>query len=379
VLDRWIHGAIRIRLPDGRVLSAGRGDHPARVEIRDHRFLMRILSRGELGAGESFVAGEWDSPDLVHTLRLFLRNLAAVDLDSSPLTRIARIPALIRHRLRANDRAGSRRNIHAHYDLGNDFYRLFLGDTWVYSCGLWRDGAGDLDAAQNAKLERICGLLDLDRGDHLLEIGCGWGSLAMWAARTRGCRVTAITVSSEQRELARARVRDAGLDDLVDIQFCDYRDLDGRFDKIASIEMIEAVGHQYLPAFFSTCAARLRPGGLLALQSILMPDHKFEAYRRSIDWTQTYIFPGSLIPSLGALASAWSRAGFGLESFSEIGTDYAPTLAVWRERFVASLPQVHALGFDEPFVRLWTLYLSFSEAAFAERSLGDGHVLLRRM
>jgi cyclopropane-fatty-acyl-phospholipid synthase len=200
----------------------------------------------------------------------------------------------------------------------------------------------------------------------------------MWAARTRGCRVTGITVSAEQLDLARQRVREAGVDDRVDIRFCDYRDLDGAYDKIASIEMIEAVGYHYLQPFFASCAARLAPGGLLAIQSILMPDHKFEAYRRSIDWTQTYIFPGSLIPSMGALVDAWSRSGFDLLRFEEFGTDYAPTLAAWRARFVAALPAVRALGFDEPFIRLWTLYLSFSEAAFAERSIGDGHLLLRR-
>jgi cyclopropane-fatty-acyl-phospholipid synthase len=230
--------------------------------------------------------------------------------------------------------------------------------------------------AQRAKLDRLCDLLALSPDDHLLEIGCGWGGMAIHAARTRGCRVTAITVSRAQHQLARARVAAAGLADRVDIQYRDYRELDGTYDKIVSIEMLEAVGYDYLPQYFAIAAGLLRPGGRFALQSITMPEPRFEAYRHRVDWMQTYIFPGSLIPSLGTIARAAAPAGFRIDRGDDIGLSYVPTLRHWRDRFVAALPAVTALGFDEPFVRTWLLYLAFSEAAFAERTLGDHQLLL---
>jgi cyclopropane-fatty-acyl-phospholipid synthase len=233
--------------------------------------------------------------------------------------------------------------------------------------------APSLAAAQERKLERLCRLLALAPRDHLLEIGCGWGGMAMYAARTRGCRVTAITVSREQFELASARVAEAGLSDRVTIAYRDYRELTGSFDKIVSIEMLEAVGYEFLPRYFATCARVLAPGGRLAVQSITMPDDRFDAYRRRVDWMQAYIFPGTLIPSLGAIRAASPMLQ--LADVYDIGPSYAPTLAAWRERFVAQLPAVRALGFDEPFIRTWLLYLMFSEAAFAERTLGDHQLL----
>ena len=380
LLRRWRFGALELRFADGRVISAGDPDAEERgvVLIHDRTFLARVILRGEMGAGESFVAGEWSSPNLVQTLSLFLRNLDELDIENV-VTKLARIPSRIRHRLRANNRLGSESNIHAHYDLGNDFYRLFLGESWAYSCGYWRAGATTLEEAQEAKVDRLIhDLLKLDSGDHLLEIGCGWGSLALRAAQTTGCRVTAITVSREQFDLAQSRVRAAGLEDLIDLRFCDYRDVDGQFTKVVSVEMIEAVGYEFLGEFFQVCADRLVPGGLLALQSITMPEYKFDEYRRSIDWTQLYIFPGSLIPSVGALSAAWSDARLNLEVLDDIGTDYAQTLAEWNRRFHLSLSEVRELGFDDQFIRLWNLYLSFSEAAFAERSLSDAHLLLRK-
>jgi cyclopropane-fatty-acyl-phospholipid synthase len=379
VLRRWRTGAIEVALPEGRILRGGEeGAAAARLEIRDRHFVARLLLRGELGAGESYVAGEWDSPDLVCLLRGFLRNLDALAIDDG-LSRVARWPARIRHRLRDNSRRGSRSNVRAHYDLGNDLYALFLDPSWSYSCALWQGGARTLEEAQQAKLERLGDWLDLGPADHLLEIGCGWGGLAMWAARSRGCRVTGITLSREQLELARRRVAEAGLADRIELRLADYRELEGRFDKIVSIEMIEAVGDRHLPGFFATCAARLAPGGAMALQSILMPEHKVARYRRGIDWTQIYIFPGSFIPSLGTLSRAWSGAGFALERFEDIGPDYAPTAAAWRARLLGAADRLRPLGFDERFLRTWNLYLAFSEAAFAERSLGDGQLLLRRI
>ncbi|MEO8554365.1 MAG: cyclopropane-fatty-acyl-phospholipid synthase family protein, partial [Kofleriaceae bacterium] len=267
-------------------------------------------------------------------------------------------------------------NIHAHYDLGNAFYRLFLDpEAMSYSCGLFAGGS-ELGAAQHAKHERLCELLELNASDHLLEIGCGWGGMAIHAARTRRCRVTAITVSREQHELATARVAAAGLSSRISIEYRDYRDVTGTFSKIVSIEMLEAVGHEFLPGYFATLARVLAPGGRIALQSITMPDDRFEAYRRRVDWMQTYIFPGSCIPSLARLRAAMVPSGLAIARADDIGPDYAPTLRAWRDRFVAELPAVRALGFDEPFIRTWLLYLAFSEAAFAERTLANHQLVV---
>jgi cyclopropane-fatty-acyl-phospholipid synthase len=376
----WQGGALELELPTGELVRLGGdatdgarvGGGPApRVRVHDDRLFLRLMLRGEMGAGEAFVAGEWSSEDVVGVVRAVLRATGARGLDS-PLTRLAQLPALARHRRAANTRTGSERNVHAHYDLGNAFYRLFLDEqTLAYSCAMYP--APSLAAAQERKLERLCGLLALAPRDHLLEIGCGWGGMAMYAARTRGCRVTAITVSREQFELASARVADAGLSDRVTIAYRDYRELTGSFDKIVSIEMLEAVGYEFLPRYFATCARVLAPGGRLAVQSITMPDDRFDAYRRRVDWMQTYIFPGTLIPSLGAIRAASPMLQ--LADVCDIGPSYAPTLAAWRARFVAQLPAVRALGFDEPFIRTWLLYLMFSEAAFAERTLGDHQLL----
>jgi cyclopropane-fatty-acyl-phospholipid synthase len=369
-------GRLQLVLPTGQAVQlGGEGQPTATAYVHDDRVFLRLLLRGEMGAGESYVAGEWSSDDLVGVIRLFLRATNARGLES-PITRAAQLPALVRHRRAANTRHGSERNIHAHYDLGNEFYRLFLDDdTLAYSCALWSSATCSLADAQRAKLDRLCDWLALEPRDHLLEIGCGWGGMALHAAATRGCRVTAITISREQHELASRRVAEAGLADRVTIEYRDYRRLDGRFDKIVSIEMLEAVGYEYLPRYFEICARVLAPGGRLAVQTITMPDDRFDAYRRRVDWMQTYIFPGSLIPSLAAIRAA-SR-DLALVRCEDIGPDYVPTLREWRARFLghAASGRVRALGFDEPFVRTWLLYLAFSEAAFGERTLGDHQLL----
>ena len=380
---RWAAGPLDLILPSGQRTRIGPpGPAEACVRIHDDRAFLRVVLRGEMGGGEAFVAGEWSSDDLVGVLRLVLRATGGRGVES-PLTHLTRLPSLIRHRRAANTLRGSRRNVHAHYDLGNAFYQLFLDpETLAYSCAYFPRPAMSLADGQRAKHERLCELLALSPHDHLLEIGCGWGGMAIHAARTRGCRVTAITVSRQQRELATARVAAAGLADRVDIQYRDYRELDraapGRYDKLVSIEMLEAVGYEYLPAYFAIAARLLRPGGRFALQSITMPDARFAAYRRRVDWMQTYVFPGSLIPSLGAITAAAGPAGLQIERTDDIGPDYAATLAAWRARFLAALPAVTALGFDPPFLRTWLMYLAFSEAAFAERTLGDHQLLLTR-
>jgi cyclopropane-fatty-acyl-phospholipid synthase len=377
----WSAEPIDLLLPGGQRVQLGNGRPVHTAVVHDDRLFLRLLLRGELGAGEAYVAGEWSADDLVGVLRLFLRATGARGLGiESPVTWLAQLPALVRHRRAANTRLGSRRNIGAHYDLGNDFYRLFLdADTLAYSCAIWPHAGATLVDAQRAKLDRLCDWLALSPRDHLLEIGCGWGGLAIHAARTRGCRVTAVTISREQHHLASERVAAAGLADRVQIQLRDYRDLDdgARYDKIASVEMLEAVGYEYLPRYFGICARVLVPGGRFALQTITMPDDRFATYRRRVDWMQTYIFPGSLIPSLGAIAAAAAPAGFTIAAATDIGLDYVPTLQAWRARFLANVAsgRVRALGFDDVFVRTWLLYLAFSEAAFAEQTLGDHQLL----
>ena len=373
----WRGPGLELVLPSGEQFQLGGGPVVARAAIHDDRMFLRMLMRGEMGAGEAFVAGEWSSDDLVTTLRAFILGTSARGFES-PITRLAQLPALVRHRRAANSRTGSERNIHAHYDLGNAFYQLFLDpETLSYSCGLFA-GTTSLAAAQHAKHERLCDLLALDANDHLLEIGCGWGGMAIHAARTRGCRGSAITGSREQHSLATARVAAAGLADRVSVVYRDYREPHGTFSKIVSIEMLEAVGYEFLPGYFASLARALAPGGRIAVQTITMPDDRFAAYRTRVDWMQTYIFPGSCIPSLAALRTALARSGLAITRADDIGPDYAPTLRSWRERFVAELPAVRALGFDEPFIRTWLLYLAFSEAAFAERTLGDHQIVLER-
>lgn len=371
----WRGGRLEIVLPSGEIARLGADDAPAiRARVHDDRLWLRMMLRGEMGAAESYVAGEWSSDDLPGVLRLFLRATEARGFES-PLTRLAQLPALARHRRAANTPAGSARNVHAHYDLGNAFYGLFLdAETMAYSCAIYDTPGVSLADAQRAKLERMCALLELSPRHHLLEIGCGWGGLAIHAASTRGCKVTAITVSREQHDLARARVHAAGLADRVDVQLRDYRDLRGTYDHIASVEMLEAVGYEYMPGFFATCLRALAPGGRLALQTITMPDDRFDDYRTQVDWMQTYIFPGACIPSLAAIRGA--AAGFRIADARDIGPDYAPTLREWRARFVAELPAVRRLGFDDAFIRTWLLYLAFSEASFAEGTLGDHQLLL---
>jgi cyclopropane-fatty-acyl-phospholipid synthase len=377
VADRRPDGRLDIRLPDGYVVALGNGARPqATITVHDDRAFVRMMARGELGAGEAFTAREWDADDLPAALRWFLRATQARGVESS-LSSVLRMPTLWRHHRAHNDRSGSTRNIAAHYDLGNDFYRTFLDEQMVYSCAMWR-GATSLAQAQHHKLEHLCRLADLQSGDHVLEIGCGWGALAIHAARTRGCRVTAITASPAQLAVARARAQAEGLADRVRFELCDYRDIDGTYDAVLSCEMLEAVGYQYLPRYFSVVAARLRAGRRAVIQTITMPDDRFDQYRRSVDWMQTYIFPGSLIPSLSAITGAMIGTGLTITEREDIGPDYAFTLAAWRSRFVAALPTVKALGFDDSFVRAWLLYLGFSEAAFAERTLADHQLVLTR-
>jgi cyclopropane-fatty-acyl-phospholipid synthase len=372
-LDHVEHGALELRLPGGRVYRAGTGD-PIVVTVTSNEVFRRLARSPGLGFGESYAAGNWHTDDLPGLIALVVRNLETWRAGS-------RLARLDRHRPHLSPRQGLRKaraNIQYHYDLGNDLYRLFLDESMTYSCALWQEG-DTLERAQERKLRAICEKLRLRPGDHVLEIGCGWGSFALLAAGEYGARVTGVTLSQQQFELARERVAAAGLADRVEIRLQDYRTLEGQFSKIASIEMLEAIGCAQYPTFFAACDRLLAPGGLAAIQAIGMPDQLFERYRRKEDWIQRYIFPGALLPSLEALQTAMSRGSrLMVVGLDEIGPHYADTLRVWRERFFGSLPAVRALGFDDRFVRTWDFYLASCEALFRTRAIRDMQLVLGR-
>ena len=351
----------------------------AEVRVHDPAFYADLAFGGSVGAGESYMLGHWSTADLTGVMRLLLRNREALDAMEGGLSRFSAPLRLAAHWLHRNTRAGSRRNIAAHYDLGNDFFRLFLDETMMYSCAIFERPEMTLAEASRAKLEAVCRKLALAPGDHLLEIGTGWGGFALHAAGRYGCRVTTTTISPSQFELARERVRAAGLEDRVTVLLEDYRDLAGRYDKLVSIEMIEAIGHQQFEEFFRRSAARLAPGGRMLLQSIVIDDRHYARARDEVDFIKRYIFPGCCIPSLGALSRAMAAASdLRIEDVEDIGPHYATTLARWRDNFLARLAEVRALGYPEEFVRMWEFYLCYCEAGFAERALGDVQLLLRR-
>ncbi len=349
------------------------------VRVHDPRFFTAVALGGSVGAGESFMAGHWDADDLVAVVRLLVRNRAALDGLEGGLARAA-LPLLrAAHRMRRNDTGGSRANIAAHYDLGNDFYALWLDETLTYSCACFEHPQATLAEAQRAKLDRVCRKLALGPGDHVLEIGTGWGAFALHAAGTYGCRVTTTTISRAQHELATERVRAAGLEDRVEVLLRDYRELSGRYDKLVSIEMIEAVGHEFLDVFLGRCAELLHERGLMCLQSITIADRHHDAALRSVDFIQRHVFPGCYIPSLGSLTAALGRSGdLGVVHLEDIGLHYARTLRHWRERFLARQDEVRALGRDTTFLRLWEFYLAYCEGGFAERQISDVQLVLAK-
>jgi cyclopropane-fatty-acyl-phospholipid synthase len=344
------------------------------VTVESNDLFRRLAHSPRIGLGESYVAGDWHTDDLPGLVELVIRNVELWRRGS----RLARVERFRPHLAPRQSLRKARRNIRYHYDLGNDLYRLFLDESMTYSCAVWEPG-DTLEQAQERKLRMICDKLALRPGDHVLEIGCGWGSLALMAAGEYGARVTGLTISQQQLGLAQSRVAAAGLAGRVEILSQDYRTLEGQFTKIASIEMLEAIGYSQYPTFFAACDRLLAPGGLAAIQVIGMPDQRFEQYRRKEDWIQRYIFPGSLLPSLEVLQTAMSRASelivFGLE---EIGPHYADTLHAWREHFFARLPEVRRLGFDERFVRTWDFYLASCEALFRTRAIRDMQLVFGR-
>ncbi len=375
----------RLVIREGRVRTtfgkAGTGPE-AEVIVHDPAVYPAVAFGGTIGAGEAFMAGHFSSPHLLALVRLFVRNRELMNGMDRGGAALLRWPLhKLAHWLNANTRTGSRRNIAAHYDLGNDFFALFLDRRWMmYSAALYPRPAAGLEEAAEAKLAHICRKLRLGPAHHVLEIGTGWGGFALHAARTRGCRVTTTTVSRAQYDYAREQVRRAGLEDRITVLLRDYRELEGRFDKLVSIEMIEAVGHRNLPAFFAQCNRLLKPDGEMLLQAITIAEGYHEEAKHAVDFIQRYIFPGGCLPSVAAMmGQVAAQTDFRLAQLEEFGSHYARTLRHWRERFEAHRSTLQARGFGPEFQRMWLFYLVYCEGGFRERALGTVHLLLRRM
>lgn len=347
------------------------GDLRAAVRVHRPRFYRQALWGGALGVADSYLAGDWDCDNLTDLFRLFVRDAATADGINRFVSWIAGLSAHLYHRWHPNHRRGSRRNIEAHYDLGNALFELMLDETMCYSSGIFPAADSTLRDASIEKMDRICRKLDLQLDDHVLEIGSGWGGFAIHAAANYGCRVTTTTISQEQFALANKRIKDAGLSDRVTLLNADYRDLQGQFDKLVSIEMIEAVGHKYLDDYFACCSRLLKPSGTMLLQGIVMNDQRYAQYMRSVDFIQRYVFPGGCLPSIGSMVQSVGRAtDLRLVHLEDFAPHYARTLSEWRTRFLDRLEEVRCLGYTERFVRLWLYYLCYCEAAFAERYIG---------
>lgn len=379
--ERIRRGALELRERGGstRFGNPDPGEISASVEVLDPRFYADIALGGSIGAAESYMCGRWRTNDLTDLVRLMVRNRGVMDGMDTHWARLRTPLFHCYHWLRRNTERGSRANIGAHYDLGNEFFRLFLDRSLMYSCALFAEPGMTLDAAQEAKLDRICRVLNLEPGEHVLEIGTGWGGFALHAAGRYGCRVTTTTISRQQHALATERVRAAGLADRVQVLDQDYRQLSGCYDKLVSIEMIEAVGHRYYETFFRQCGRLLARDGLFLLQAITIEDCRYQRALSEVDFIQRYIFPGSCIPSVSALTGAAGRASdLRLIELVDLGAHYAETMAHWRQRFLARLPEVRALGYPESFIRMWEFYLCYCEGGFLERAISDVHMLFAR-
>ncbi|MGD2168001.1 MAG: cyclopropane-fatty-acyl-phospholipid synthase family protein [Gammaproteobacteria bacterium] len=344
----------------------------ATITVKDGRFYGDIAFGGSIGAAESWMHGYWDCDDLVTLVRIMVRNRDLLDGMESGFAWLNRPLQRLFHWVNRNTREGAERNIAAHYDLGNDFFKLWLDESMMYSCAIFEGRNPSLAEAQLTRLDRVCRNLDLRPEDHLVEIGTGWGGLAIHAARHFGCRVTTTTISAQQYQLANERIAAAGLQDRIAVLRKDYRDLDGQYDKLISLEMIEAIGYQQFEAYFAKCARLLRPGGRMLIQAITIEDHRFEQYRQNVDFIQRYIFPGSCIPSEKAMRDAIARVDdLSISSIDDIGLHYATTLHHWRRNFFQQIDAVRALGYPEEFIRMWDFYLCYCEGGFIERSISD--------
>lgn len=364
--DRWECGDI-----------TGNAKLKARIIVHDPRCYGDLAFGGTIGAGESYMKGYWTTDDLTAVMRVLLRNRDLLNRMETGLSRITEPAHKLFHWWNRNSKTGSRRNVAAHYDLGNDFFRLWLDDSLMYSSAVFEEPTMTLEEASQAKLKGICKKLELSQSDHLLEIGTGWGGLAIHAAREYGCQVTTTTISSEQYQFAQQRVREEGLEDRITVLLRDYRDLTGQFSKLVSVEMLEAIGHEFVDTYFKKCSDLLKPDGIMLLQTITIAHDQYERAKRSVDFIQRYIFPGGSLSSIPVLKSAVARTtDLRLHHLEDIGPDYAMTIRHWRERMFSRLSDVRSLDYSEEFIRMWDFYFCYCEGGFTERAIGDAQLLL---
>jgi cyclopropane-fatty-acyl-phospholipid synthase len=372
-------GTLDVALPDGRTLRFGGAElgPAAAMTVNDYGFAWRLMKGGDIGIAEAYLRGEWDTPDLTQFLYIFCVNH---DLISPMFEQksVLRIVQGIQHWLRRNTKGQAKRNIFAHYDIGNTFYKSWLDSSMTYSSALFEEGTNDLTAAQQNKYRRLAEAINLQPDQRVLEIGCGWGGFAEFAAKTYGVKVVGLTISQEQRDFALKRIFEAGLSDRVEIRFQDYRDEKDQYERIASIEMIEAVGEEFWPRYFSQLRDRLLPGGLAGIQAITIRDSLFQSYRSEVDFIQRYVFPGGMLPSPAILKSLGERFGVPVIRERIFGQDYARTLATWRNNFRQAWPNLKPLGFDERFRRLWEYYLSYCEAGFLSGNIDVRQVVFSK-
>jgi cyclopropane-fatty-acyl-phospholipid synthase len=354
-------------------------DLHARIEILDSSFYSEIAFGGSIGAGEAYMLGSWRCDDLVSLVRILLKNREVLDNMETGSASLTRPLQKFFHRLNRNTRAGARRNISAHYDLGNDFFALWLDPSMMYSSAIYEDETSSLEQAQQHRLNLICERLELGPQDHLIEIGTGWGGFAIHAVRNFGCTVTTTTISQEQYDLAKQRIHEAGLEDRIELLLEDYRDLQGHYDKLVSIEMIEAIGSEQYDTYFAKCGELLRPGGRMLIQAITIADQQYAYAQKNVDFIQRYIFPGSCLPCLSVMTDSIARnTDMLVTNVHDIGLDYARTLAQWRHNFFDRIDQVRELGYPEEFIRMWEFYLVYCEGGFLERAISDVHLVSER-
>ena len=380
-LKRLRVGYLEIVCPE-RTYCFGSSEHLLRatVAVHDERFFLRALWAGDVGVGESYMAGDWSTPDLVGVVRLAVQNLELLDDSNRFFTAFSRMADLLRHRFKRNTQSGSQRNIAYHYDLGNDFYRLFLDRTLAYSCAYFETAEDTLEQAQVRKFDRICRKLQLGSADSVLEIGTGWGGFATYAAETYGCQVTTTTISRQQHDYAGQLFSRSKAGKNIHLLFEDYRNLRGQYDKIVSIEMFEAVGFEHYDDYFAACDRLLKPNGSMLLQTITIKESKFQQYRRQSDWIKKHIFPGAELASIIEIQRSLARTTrMQMFQMEDIGMHYTLTLREWRRRFLEQLPRVQQLGFDNRFVRMWDYYLAYCEGAFQERYISDVQLVLSKL
>ncbi|MBO6504009.1 MAG: class I SAM-dependent methyltransferase [Kordiimonadaceae bacterium] len=374
IMDNLSEGQLIVKFPSGAVRTFT-GSQPGLAagligEMHIHRWsaISRALKGGTMGLAESYMDAAWSSPDLTNLLRVLAANM---DRLEARLKRsfLPRVWERIGHWINRNNKAGSRRNISFHYDLGNDFYSLWLDPSMTYSAALFDGTLRTLEDAQKAKYKAIAEAVGIQSGDHVLEIGCGWGGFAEYAAGELGCKITGVTLSKEQLTFAKARLAKAGLNDKTDLRLCDYRDLDGEFNHIVSIEMLEAVGEQFWPTYFEKLKSLLKPGGKAGIQVITIDNARFDGYRRGVDYIQKYIFPGGMLPSDSVLKKLFDDNGLSLKNQLDFGVDYGETLKRWHESYAAHWPTIQGMGYDEKFDRMWRFYLSYCEAGFRQKTI----------